>query len=238
MKKKILIIGSEGLIGSNLYSCLEKKYDIYKVDIKLKNSKKNFRINLNNKSNLEKLFDNFIKKKIYFSTIINAAYPKSNSFTKSFINSIIDFEKNIHSHLTPFYATFLLTYNYFKKIKKKGHLISLSSIYGAKIPNFKIYKNTNIKSPVSYSAAKAAIIILNSYFSEWSKYSSLDISFTTVSPAGIRNDQSKIFKSNYTKIYQSTMLEPRQVSKKISQIILQPKKFNGKNILITNGINL
>ena len=67
MKKKLLIIGSEGLIGSDLCDYLSNKYEIFKIDIKAKNLKRSFRVNLNNPKNVKKIFDTFIKKKNLFS---------------------------------------------------------------------------------------------------------------------------------------------------------------------------
>ena len=132
----------------------------------------------------------------------------------------------------------IYSYKYYKKLRKPGQIITLSSIYGLKIPNFKIYKNTNIKSPIAYSASKASISIISKYFSKWSKHQKVNIKYTCVHPAGIESNQSSRFKSNYRKIYKKEMLKPKVVSLKIEKIIENPNKYNSKNVLITGGINL
>lgn len=239
MKKKLLIIGSEGLIGSDLCDYLSNKYEIFKIDIKAKNLKRSFRVNLNNPKNVKKIFDTFIKKKIYFHVIINSIYPKRKISNNKFLDfNISNFEKDLKFHLIPFYSILLNSYNYYNKINKKGHVISFGSIYGLKIPDFRIYENTEIKSPIVYSSSKAALSIMNKYFSKWSRYNEKDIKFTCVNPAGVKNNQSKTFQKNYLSIYKAKMLNKRTLSKKIYSIINSPEKYDGKDVLVTNGIIL
>ncbi len=239
MKKKILIIGSEGLIGSDLSDYLSDKYEIFKIDIKLKNSKNSFRVNLNNPKNVKELFNTFLKKKIYFHSIINSIYPRRKSSINNFLDyNVKNFEKDLKSHLIPFYSILLNSYDYYNKFKKDGQVISFGSIYGLKIPNFKIYENTKIKSPIMYSSSKAALSIMNKYFSKWSRYNKKKIRFTCINPAGVEDGQSKIFQKNYHSIYKAKMLKKRTLSKKILKIINFPKQYDGKDILVTNGIIL
>jgi len=179
------------------------------------------------------------KKKIFFSSIINATYPRPKKKINCYIdNNITNFQNSLVAHLVPFYSVLLKSYIYYSQKRKNGQVISFSSVYGVKVPNFNIYKNTNIKSPIYYSASKSSLIILSKYFSEWSKFKKLKINFTTISPAGVRNNQSDLFQSNYRKIYKQPMIEKEIVAKKLQKIILDPEKFNGKNVMITNGIVL
>lgn len=239
MKKKILVIGSEGLIGSNVCSHLDKKYLLFKIDKNLNNINKNISIDLSKEKNVKKIFDLFLKKKIHFSSIINTIYPKRAGFKMNFIDfDPKNFERDVFTHLLPFYYIFIYSYKYYEKLKKPGQVITLSSIYGLKIPNFKIYKNTNIKSPIAYSASKAAISIMSKYFSRWSTYNKINIKYTSLHPAGIVSDQSSTFKSNYRKIYKKKMLKPKIISFKIENIIKNPSKYNCKNVVITGGVNL
>ena len=236
MKKKILILGSEGLIGSDLSIFLSDKYEVFKIDIRLKKSKNCFKINLNKSKEVKKIFNYFSKKKIYFHSIINSIYPKRKKFYKNFIDlDEKNFQKDLIFHITPFYSILLNSYNYYCNIKKKGQIINLGSIYGLKIPNFKIYKNTNIKSPIMYSSSKAALSIMTKYFSKWCIHNNKNICFSCVNPAGVKDNQSRTFQKNYKKIYKAEMLSKRFVSKKILKVIKDPQKYNGKDIMITNG---
>ena len=240
MKKKILLVGSEGLIGNAIYNFLKKKYDVYAVD-KIPSCKNSFyyQCNVGKNKDVQKLFKNFKKKKIYFSTIINATYPKPKKKLNLFLDyDNLNFKISLQNHLMPFYIFLINSYLYYLSCKRVGQVISFSSIYGSKIPNFKIYKNTNIKSPIYYSAAKASLNILSKYLSQWAKFKRKEIFFTTISPAGVKNNQSKKFQLNYKAIYKKNMLDKNYLAKKILPIILNPKKYNGKDVIISNGIIL
>ena len=239
MKKNILLFGSEGLIGKAISNCLEKNFKIFKVDKNVKDENLYYRCDVQKINELGILFKFFEKKNIFFSSIINATYPRPKKKINCFIdNNITNFQNSLVAHLVPFYSVLLKSYMYYRKKRKNGQVISFSSIYGVKVPNFNIYKNTNIKSPIHYSASKSSLIILSKYFSEWSKFKKLKINFTTISPAGVRNNQSDLFQSNYRKIYKQPMIEKEIVAKKVQKIILDPKKYNGKNVMITNAIVL
>lgn len=239
MKKNILLFGSEGLIGKAILNCLDKKFEIFKVDKKFKKEKLYYRCDIQKINELNNLFKFFQKKNIFFSSIINATYPRPKKKINCFIDvSIPNFQNSLVAHLVPFYSVLLKSYIYFQKKKKSGQVISFSSVYGVKVPNFNIYKNTNIKSPAYYSASKSSLIILSKYFAAWAKFKKLKINFTSISPAGVRNDQSDLFQSNYKKIYKRPMIEKEIVAEKLKKIISNPKKFNGKNVMITNAIIL
>lgn len=237
MKKKILILGSEGLIGSDLSTFLSDKYDVFKIDLNIKNSNNTFKVNLNHPKKVENIFNLFSKKKIYFHSIINSIYPKRKASYKNFLDfDVQNYQKDLTFHLVPFYSILLNSYNYYKKINKKGQVISLGSIYGLKIPNFKIYKNTNIRSPIMYSSSKAALSIMTKYFSRWSRYHKMNICFSCINPAGVKDTQSIVFQKNYKRIYKAEMLCKRTVSKKILNVMKKPKIYDGKDVLVTNGI--
>ena len=68
MKKRILITGSSGFIGKILSEHLAKKYNVYLIDKISKIKKKNFKINLKNKEDLDKFF-----KKTKINIIIHLA---------------------------------------------------------------------------------------------------------------------------------------------------------------------
>lgn len=237
MKKNILIFGSEGLIGQAICSFLSNGYNVFRVDNKLIKNQFYYRCNINSDNEIKKLFKHYKRKKIFFSSIINVSYPKSKVLKNSFLEfNVLNFKKNLTNHLVPFYSILINSYKYYINQKKSGQIISFSSIYGTKVPNFNIYKNTEIKSPIYYSAAKASIIILSNYFAKWSRFNKKNIFFTCVSPAGVRNNQSNQFQKNYELIYKNKMLEKEDIAKQIKKIIINPKKYSEKNILITNRI--
>ena len=84
MKKKILIIGSTGFLGSNTlnYFCKTKKYSVYALTRKKQNYPKNIKQINSNLYNFNKLFSDI--NKIKFNIVINLAL---------YVDHEVDFEK-------------------------------------------------------------------------------------------------------------------------------------------------
>ena len=63
VRKNILIVGSEGLVGKYLISNLQKKYNCISIDIKKRNNIKNyFCCDLNDGKNLKNYYQKYIKE--------------------------------------------------------------------------------------------------------------------------------------------------------------------------------
>ena len=91
-KKKILITGSNGFIGSNLINQLKKKYDVYGIGRKDKNEKKYFKLDIKNKKKIE----NFFKKNNFDMLIHCAWYTKYEDYRSSKKNyDYLRYSKNI-----------------------------------------------------------------------------------------------------------------------------------------------
>lgn len=235
MKKNILIVGSEGLVGKALTYKLQEKYNCICIDIKKRRSKNYFFCDLLKKNQFKKILKLINKKNKIFAAI-NLLYPvKQKNFLQ---NDNQKFLKFINGHLLAYYNFNKQIYDLFSRTKQKLIVINFSSIYGAKIPNFKIYKGTNIKMPIEYSIAKSSLNIMSKYFDKWSSYKSKKIDYICISPAGIESNQSNKFKKNYFKNYGAEMINPTTLSKIVIKIFLNSEKFKGKNIFFTNKANI
>ena len=71
-------------------------------------------------------------------------------------------EKNIDINLT---STFIVTKEVLKIMlkNKKGTILNFSSTYGLVSPNYNIYGNSGINSPIGYTTTKSAIINFTKY---------------------------------------------------------------------------
>lgn len=234
-KKTILIVGSEGLLGKFLISKFQDKYICIGVDIK-KISKKNYYCcDLVQPENFRKIL-----KKIYknnnISIAINLVYPfKSSNFLQE---NFFKFAKYTNAHLMAYYNFNKSLYDLFKNTKKKKTIINFSSIYGVKVPNFKIYNKTKIKMPIEYAISKSALIMMTKYFNEWSKYNNKKINFFSISAAGIENNESKKFKANYNKFYKKKMLSLNSVYLILNKLFTKKKRRSPINIIITGGAKI
>ncbi len=235
MKKKfILIVGSEGLLGKELVKKLKSKYEIIKIDVKKKvKSKLYFNCDLRDEKKFISILKNLKRKKFDIKIALNLMYPKKQS---NFLQeNNLKFERYVNDHLISYYNFNKNLYNFFSHSKKRKVVINFSSIYGTKIPNFKIYKGTNIKMPIEYSIVKSSLIMMSNYFAKWSNFKKKNIIFFTISPAGILSNQSLKFKRNYEKIYKAKMITLNSFSKKIIKILENLKDLNGRNIILRGG---
>lgn len=237
MKKKIIIVGSEGLIGKALTAYLKTKYHLILIDKKRKSKHKSnyYSCNLKYKNQFNFLLKKIKSKNIIFA-IINLLYPiKFNNFLQDNNKKFLKF---INTHLLVYYNFNKTIYNLYQNYKKKIIVVNFSSIYGSKIPNFNIYRGTNIKSPIEYSIAKAGLSVMNNYFDNWSKFKKTKINFVCICPAGIEAKQSKRFKKNYLKFYKAKMLSASSLCQTLNKIFLFSSKYRGKNIFITKGAKI
>ena len=127
--------------------------------------------------------------------------------------------------------------NFFNK-QGFGNLIHISSVLGISTPKFEHYKNTNMVSPVEYSAIKAGLIAVTKYLSKY--YKNKKIRVNCVSPGGILDNQPKTFINNYRKVCnEKGLLHPEDVVRTILFLLSdESRHINGQNIVIDDGWSL
>ena len=211
-KKKILLVGSSGVLGSEYAKFFyDKKSKLIISDIespkyqrirkKLKKVKSLF-CDLTSENEIIKMVKD--ASKIYNgldSVIINSATTQESLVSKENKNfpefekyPLSLWEKSIKINLT---ASFLIARESIKHLKKtKGSLIFVSSIYGIVGPDHRIYKGEKFKSIPTYTATKAGLIGLTKWLATWLGKHSVRVN--VVSPGGIFNNHSKKFKRKYS----------------------------------------
>ncbi len=178
--KKILVTGSEGLIGKKITKYLKKKNIVLGID------KKN-NIDLNDESQVEKFF----KKNNNFNYLINLhganehVVYKKNKLNKKFNNDKEYFDHFFYNNVFSFY----LTNKYFIKYCKKGEgIVNFSSIFSLLSPKHKIYEEPK---NIFYVSSKFAVNGITKYFA--TKYGK-KININTIANHGIEWKQPKSFK--------------------------------------------
>ena len=78
-----------------------------------------------------------------------------------------------------------------------GSLINVSSIYGIRGPDHKIYEGSPFSSFAAYSASKAGVHGLTLWLSTY--WAERGIRVNTIAPGGVDNNHSEHFKSQYSK---------------------------------------
>lgn len=190
MKKKILIFGSNGVLGSSICNYLKKKYQIYGVDVQEKDNSK-----LSGYINFKENKLSVLYKKNVFYCVIHCHQFKGKNFLNQKQSLFVEdnFDAVINTNLK---LTLQSTHMYFQSLKKKqGRIINFSSTYGLISSNPSLYRNTKMFNPIYYTISKFGIIGLTKYIA--SHYKKYKILCNSISPHGIENQQCKEFKKNF-----------------------------------------
>jgi NAD(P)-dependent dehydrogenase (short-subunit alcohol dehydrogenase family) len=201
-KKRIIITGSEGIIGRSIVSFLEKKnHIVYKIDKKKLKKRNYFNCDITDEKQVANCIRQ-ITKKNSVDVVINAASsnPKFNSKVFSFSDYDLSlWKKNLEVDLI---GSFLISKHICKQFEKKnkGIIINISSIYGIQAPDQKIYSKKKKKfsgfKPLEYSVAKAGIIGFTKSLASY--YSQTNIRVICLSLGGIQTkNMSNYFKKSY-----------------------------------------
>ena len=202
-KKLIILIGGDGLIGKKILSGLihcGAKVIVIEKRVKKRKNRRNVlyhSIDIANLRNLENKIFELIKKFGVPDGVINCSYPKTNDWSKNNYKkvSLASFSKNIEIHLVSF-IWIAKIFADAMKIRKKGSIVQLGSIYGSLGQDENLYHNTNLSESISYPVIKGGII--NSVRSMASHYGKYNLRINSISPGGVEDGQSLKFIKRYT----------------------------------------
>lgn len=182
-KKRIVITGSEGLIGKKLCEHFKKDYEILKLDLSLGH-------NLTDSEFVENWFKN--NKNLYGIIVSHAYNPVPGKSTKK-VEPIDASLKELRDYLEVNVVSVFDVCRNFIKNNKKGTIINIGSIYGVKSPKHNLYKN--FVKPIAYGMSKAAIVNMSKYLAT---YYAPDIRVNTVVFGGVADPkQDSHFTTNY-----------------------------------------
>ena len=220
--KKILITGSKGLIGKNVFNYLKKKNKVFGLD--------KHNIDLSNENEVK----NFFKKYNNFDYLINLhganehVVKKNEKINLVFKNDLDSFNHYFHNNVFSFY----LTNKYFIKFNKNGKgIINFSSIFSLISPKHFIYdKPKNI----FYVSSKFAVNGITKYFS--TMYGE-KININTIANHGIDWKQPASFKKKLTKsIPKGRMMKTKDLYGIINYLCSDENTFmNGSTIVLDGG---
>jgi NAD(P)-dependent dehydrogenase (short-subunit alcohol dehydrogenase family) len=185
MKKKLVITGSEGLIGKKLVKHFSKKFQVLKLDIQLGND-------LTDEKYVEDWFKS--NKNLYGIIVCHAhnPLPLENAIdikpTDVSLNEIRDYmEVNVVSAFN--------ICRHFINNNKNGVIINLSSLYGRLSPKHFIY--SDYTKPIGYSMSKSALVLMSKYLAT---YYAPNFRINTVILGGVHDDKfHPDFYTNYSK---------------------------------------
>lgn len=218
---KIIILGSNGLVGSEVCKYLSKHHEIVKSDIDT--------LDLSD----IKLTELFFKK--------NRADVLINLFGKNeHIGSRLDDLNTVNNikedELREYFEvnTILLfrVCRYFTKYNSAGKIFNFSSLYGHHVPNPKYYQGAH--KSLGYCLSKSAVVMLTKYLAvHYPNHEFIDIVL-----GGVENNQNSNFVINYIKdVPKKRMLNSSEIGPVIEGL-LSSKYITGTSIFIDGGKNL
>ena len=249
-KKIIMVVGGLGLIGKQIVDDLIKTgHKVMISDLKIDDDNEWFfslqkkmvsfhKINIEKKNSIDKAIRACEKQFGSLDVCINLAYPKSKNWGVSFEDITMD---EISNHLRLQLGTSILLsqrlLNYFE-IKGKGNIVLCSSIQGISAPKFEHYLNTQMTSPVEYTAAKTSIIGITKWLAKYCKGKNIRVN--CISPGGVLYNQEKSFLTKYkSDCLSKGMLDPKDLSGVIKFLVSDDSEYiNGQNIIIDDGWSL
>lgn len=153
--KKIIITGSEGLIGTTLKEYLSNKYKIICLD-------KSLGHDLTKTSFVQNFFKE--NKNIYGLIVLHAYNPRP--LKNSSKIEPIDFDLNeLRDYMEVNVISAFDVVSNFIKNNSSGKIINVSSLYGEVSPKHKIYNN--FTKHIGYSLSKSSIIIMSKYLATY-----------------------------------------------------------------------
>ena len=180
---KMLITGSEGLIGKKLVKYYSDKYQILKLDLALGHD-------LTNEEFVSEWFNN---NRDISSIILLHAYNPVPSKDSVVVEPIDVPTSEIQNYLNINLLSVFNCCRYFIKHNKSGNIINISSLYGIKSPKHHIYNN--FVKPIGYSLSKSSIISLSKYLSS---YYAPDFRINTIIFGGLEDEKQD---ANFVKKY-------------------------------------
>ena len=224
VKMKIIVTGSEGLIGSKVLKYLKKNHKVVGLDLTRG-------VDLSDEKFIEKLFE----KKEYRADVLINLFAKNHHIDKSaqssnkiFDISLNSFSEYLHINLTTLFSVC----RNFAKYNKKSSIINFSSTYGINPPPTDLYGKD--EKHIGYSVSKSGVIMLTKHLAT---HLGPNIRVNCISPGGILNKQKKDFKLKYEKKTPlGRMMLVQDLYGVIDLLISNKSKYiNGSNIVIDGG---
>ena len=195
-------------------------------------------LDITNKNSILKLIENVCTQYGRIDAVVNNAYPRNKNWGNKLENvNYEDFCENVDMHLGGYFLVaqqFCLVF----KEQGEGNLINMSSIYGTIAPQFEVYAETDMTTPVEYAAIKSAVVHLTRYFAQYFKGDGIRVN--SLSPGGIFHNQPASFVDAYRKHCGTKgMLDPQDIIGALVFLLSNGSRYmTGQNLIIDDGFSL
>lgn len=249
-EKNVIITGAAGRIGSAVArEALQMGASVFLTDVTVDNlvelkeelSRKHpgkvfaYSCDITDSSSVAAMVRSAVKEMGRIDSAVHSAYPVTTTWGTHFEDLSSDI---VNDHLSKqLGCAILFSQKLLEELRHHGggNLVHIASIQGVAAPKFEHYKETEMYSPIEYSAIKAGIISITKWLAKY--YSGNNIRVNCVSPGGIMSGQPEVFVQRYRESCTNFgMLESSQVSGTICFLLTdRAEAINGQNIIIDDG---
>ena len=235
MTKNIIITGSAGQIGQSFVKYLSKSsnsYCVYALDKIKTNSVEDNIVDVEIDITKE-------DEVIDFYSSINDVYGLVNNAAKGVFSpflsrSVEEFKEVLDVNLV---GSFLMSREAIKIMlkSKSGKIVNIGSIYGVNSSDYRIYGASGRNNSEVYSITKSGIIMFSKYLA--AHFAADNIQINTISPGGIKKNQSNDFINKYIdKNPSKRMGNPSDLLPALDFLLDERNEYiNGENIVIDGG---
>ncbi len=220
-KYKIIITGSEGLIGTQLVNHLSKKYEILKLDLLLEHD-------LTNEEFVVKWF-----KKNKANAIVNCFALNDHVKEEESRETLYDISlESVSKYLDVNIVSLFSVCREFAKNNKKGCIVNFSATTGLVSARPDLYNGSH--KHIGYSISKAGVVNLTKYFST---HLAPNIRVNSIAPGGIENNQDKDFITKYSKLTPlNRMMKKEELNEIVEYLATEKSSYvTGSTFVIDGG---
>ena len=221
-KPKVIVTGSEGLVGKALCDALESEYNIVKIDVELGHDLKN-----------EQVVINLMKKHADSVGLVNlfCINPQPSDKSEDLMSITLESVKEYLDVNT--LALFCVCREFARFCQNEASIINFSSTYGVSSPKHFIYGD-NFTKHIGYTISKSAVLGMSKYLAT---YLAPDIRVNTIVPGGIRNNQEEGFINEYSKMTpMKRLMEVDEITGSVRYLLSKDSSYTtGSSIHVDGG---
>ena len=218
---KIIITGSEGLIGSELSKFLEKNHEIIKVDLILGHD-------LNDEAFVKDWFSKNRADALVNCFALNDHVKEGQKRGTLFDQDLQTLSKYFQVNLISLFSVC----REFARNNSKGSIVNFSATTGIVSARPDLYDGAH--KDIGYSISKAGVINLTKFLST---HMAPDFRVNCVSPGGVEYNQDELFKEKYSKLTPMKRMMKKDELNDIIEYLCSDKSsyVTGANFVVDGG---
>ena len=218
---KIIITGSEGLIGSELSRFLEKNHEIIKIDLVLGHD-------LNNESFVKDWFSKYKADALVNCFALNDHVKEGEKRGTLFDQDLEKLSKYFQVNLVSLFSVC----REFARNNSKGSIINFSATTGIVSARPDIYDGAH--KDIGYSISKSGVINLTKYLAT---HMAPNFRVNCVSPGGVEHNQDESFKEKYSELTpMKRMMKKDELNDIIEYLCSEKSSYvTGANFVVDGG---